>query len=88
MTRSYVTAAEARSMPGLRIAFSAGMPGPWGEAVRCIFDIKKIDYVPVMQVIGEANEELQAWTGQSSAYTRPARATTWGSLMSPTPTST
>jgi len=67
MTRSYVTAAEARSMPGLRIAFSAGMPGPWGEAVRCIFDIKKIDYVPVMQVIGEANEELQAWTGQSSA---------------------
>ena len=67
MTRTYVTAAEARGMPGLRIAFSAGMPGPWGEAVRCIFDIKKIDYVPVIQVIGEANEELQAWTGQSSA---------------------
>ena len=67
MTRSYVTAAEARNMPGLRIAFSAGMPGPWGEAVRCFFDIKKIDYVPVIQEIGEPNDVLKQWTGQSSA---------------------
>ena len=67
MTRSYVTATEARTMPGLRIAFSRGMPGPWGEAVRAFFDIKKIDYVPVIQEIGEANEVLQQWTGQSSA---------------------
>lgn len=66
-TRTYVTAEEARAMPGLRIAFSRGMPGPWGEAVRCMFDIKKVDYAPVIQEIGAPNETLRAWTGQSSA---------------------
>jgi glutathione S-transferase len=67
MRRDYVTAAGARDMPGLRIAFSRGMPGPWGEAVRAFFDIKQIDYVPVIQEIGEPNEVLKEWTGQSSA---------------------
>jgi glutathione S-transferase len=65
--RDYVTVEEAVKLPGLRIAFSHGVPGPWGEAVRCIFDIKGIDYAPVIQEGGAPNEALQAWTGQNSA---------------------
>ena len=38
MSRSYVSVEQAIVLPGLRIAFSRGVPGPWGEAVRAIFD--------------------------------------------------
>ena len=67
MSRGYVSVEQAIAMPGLRIAFSRGVPGPWGEAVRAIYDIKGIDYVAVEQQPGQPNEALQAWTGQSSA---------------------
>jgi glutathione S-transferase len=67
VSRAYVSVERAVAMPGLRIAFSRGVPGPWGEAVRAIFDIKRIDYVAVEQQPGQPNQALQAWTGQSSA---------------------
>lgn len=67
MTRRYVTAEEARAMPGLRIAFTRDVPGPWSEAIRAIFDIKRIPYVAVEQIANQPNEALVAWTGQSSA---------------------
>ena len=67
MSRSYVSVEQAIAMPGLRIAFSRGVFGPWSEAVRAIYDIKRIDYVAVEQRPGEPNEALQRWTGQSSA---------------------
>ncbi len=67
MSRVYVSVEQAIAMPGLRIAFSRGVPGPWGEAVRTIYDIKRIDYVAVEQQPGQPNEALQGWTGQSSA---------------------
>jgi glutathione S-transferase len=67
VSRRYVSVEQAIAMPGLRIAFSRGVPGPWGEAVRAIYDIKRIDYVAVEQQPGLPNEALHAWTGQSSA---------------------
>jgi glutathione S-transferase len=67
LSRAYVSVEQAIAMPGLRIAFSRGVFGPWSEAVRAIYDIKRIDYVAVEQLPGEPNEALQAWTGQSSA---------------------
>jgi glutathione S-transferase len=67
LSRGYVSVEQAIALPGLRIAFSRGVPGPWGEAVRAIYDIKRIDYVAVEQQPGQPNEALQRWTGQSSA---------------------
>ena len=63
----YVPIEQARGMPVLRVAFTTGVPGPWGVAARAMLDLKGIDYVAVPQIPGGANEELKAWTGQSSA---------------------
>ncbi|MBV9840096.1 MAG: hypothetical protein JOY99_00930 [Sphingomonadaceae bacterium] len=67
MRNAYVSAEDALTLPGLRIAFTRGYPGPWSEAVKAIFEIKRIDYVPVVQEAGGANETLYRWTGQRSA---------------------
>jgi len=63
----YVPIEQARTMPGLRVAFTQGVPGPWGVAARAMLDFKGLDYIAVPQVAGGANEELRAWTGQNSA---------------------
>lgn len=63
----YVPIEQARKLPGLRVAFTQGVPGPWGVAARAMLDFKGLDYIAVPQVPGGANEELKAWTGQTSA---------------------
>ena len=63
----YLSVAAARDLKGLRLVLTQGMPGPWAEAIKSIFAYKHIDYIAVSQHAGEANEELNAWTGQSSA---------------------
>ncbi|MBJ19049.1 MAG: hypothetical protein GY910_00125 [bacterium] len=63
----YVEPEEARALPGLRLALTTGVPGPWSEAAKSIFHVKKIEYVPVRQTAAEANEALVAWTGHRNA---------------------
>lgn len=63
----YVTVAEGRRAPGLRLVLSAGVPGPWGEAAKAILRVKGLDYVAVAQEVGGENAELREWTGQVSA---------------------
>ena len=63
----YVSVAEARTMPGLRLALSAGTCGPWGEAAKAIFKLRNVPFVPVRQHIMQANEELVEWTGFRNA---------------------
>jgi len=63
----YLSVAEARSRPGLRLVLSAGVPGPWGEAAKALLQHKGISFMPVRQEPGGSNEELLDWTGQSSA---------------------
>ncbi|MEP1471626.1 MAG: glutathione binding-like protein [Halieaceae bacterium] len=63
----YLGVEEAISAPGLRVVLTASVPGPWGEAVKALLAYKGIEFAPVAQVGGGANEALQAWTGQSSA---------------------
>lgn len=58
----YKTVAEARAMPGLRLALSAGTCGPWGEAAKAVFKLRNVPFVPVRQHIMQANEELVEWT--------------------------
>lgn len=63
----YLSVEEAIGAPGLRVVLTASVPGPWGEAVKALLAYKGVDFAPVAQVGGGANEALQAWTGQNSA---------------------
>lgn len=63
----YIEPEEARALSGLRLVLTTGVPGPWGEAAKSVFHVKKLDYVPVRQTAGEANEALVAWTGHRNA---------------------
>lgn len=63
----YVDVSRARGMPGLKLVLSAGVPGPWSEAIKQVLQYKKIPYIPVIQRPGEPNDDLVAWTGQRNA---------------------
>jgi glutathione S-transferase len=63
----YLEVAEARARRGMRLALTAGYPGPWGEAAKAIYRQKSIPFVMVRQVVGAPNDELFAWTGQRNA---------------------
>jgi glutathione S-transferase len=63
----YVEIEAAKSLPGLRLVLSAGVPGPFGEAARYCFDVKKIPYARVRQVPLASDAALRAWTAQTSA---------------------
>jgi hypothetical protein len=64
---AYITPEEAITRTGLRLVLTQGVPGPWSVAGRALFDIKRIRYTLVAQLLGTPNEALQQWTGQSSA---------------------
>ena len=63
----YLNVAEAREKPGLRLVLTAGLPGPWGEAIKSILAFKGIPFQPVAQLAGDENAALVEWTGQASA---------------------
>ncbi len=63
----YIDVAEAAGNTGLRLVLTAGVPGPWGEAAKGVFDVKKISYTAVRQEGGQQNDELRAWTGYDNA---------------------
>ncbi len=62
----YVEVDDARKMSGLRLVLSPGVPGPWSEAAKGIFYVKKIAYIPVRQKMGN-DPALKQWTAQDSA---------------------
>ena len=74
----YKTVAEAKDLPGLRLALTVGGPAPWSQAAKSIFQVKHIPYIPVAQHGGQANEELVAWTGHRNA---PVACTTRNRLV-------
>jgi glutathione S-transferase len=63
----YLSVAEARELPGLRLVLTAHMPGPWGEAAKAILTVRKLKYIAVEQRAMENNEDLFAWTGMRNA---------------------
>ena len=81
----YVEIDAARTMPGLRLVLSAGVPGPFGEAARYGFDVKKIPYVRVRQIPLASDAALLAWTAQTSApvavYERERPRSTWVEIL-------
>jgi hypothetical protein len=69
VVQKYASIAEARKMSGLRLILGAiAVPGPWREACKGIFYVKKVPYVPVAAVGDDGTDrELIEWTAQSSA---------------------
>lgn len=63
----YLSVEEARGQSGLRLALTRGVPGPWSEAAKAMFTLRNIDYLPVQQLAGDANNELVDWTGHRNA---------------------
>jgi glutathione S-transferase len=65
----YVSVEEAIPMRGLRLVLTRGVPGPWGEAAKGIFHVKKIPFVRVAQIAGDNDAALIRWTGAANAPT-------------------
>ena len=63
----YLEVSEARARRGMRLALTAGFPGPWGEAAKAIFRHKSIPFAMVRQNLADPNDELFAWTGHRNA---------------------
>jgi glutathione S-transferase len=63
----YLSVAEARKLPGLRLVLTAHMPGPWGVAAQAVLSVRNVKFVPVEQRAMEANEELFEWTNMRNA---------------------
>ena len=64
----YIEIAQAIEMSGLRLVLIPGLPGPWGEAAKGIFYVKKVPFVRVRHKTGDPDylEALKKWTGQTS----------------------
>jgi glutathione S-transferase len=63
----WLSVEEARDRRGLRLALTVSVPGPWGEAAKVVFHVKKIPFARVRQEAGQPNDALFAWTGQRNA---------------------
>src|SRR5258708_12939421 len=63
----YRSLSEIVDGPGLRIVLVKGMPSPWGQAAKTIFEIKGLDYVAAPWMPGEPNADIVAWGGEASA---------------------
>jgi glutathione S-transferase len=63
----YLSVAEARARPGLRLVLTSNVPGPWGEAAKAVLAARGVKYLPVEQRAMEPNTDLLAWTGHRNA---------------------
>jgi len=81
----YVEAAEARQLPGLRLALTVGAPAPYSMSARAVLDLKGVAYTPVAQYGGGSNPDLVAWTGHRNApvavYEQETPRTGWLDIL-------
>ena len=63
----YESIEKIKNTNGLRIVIVKGMPSPWSQAARAIFNYKNLDYLVGPQIPGDANPELVEWSGHNSA---------------------
>jgi glutathione S-transferase len=63
----YLEIEAARRRSDLRLVLTAGVPGPWGEAAKGLFHVKRIPYTAVAQEGGGKNAALRDWTGHDNA---------------------
>lgn len=63
----YATINEARTLPGTRLILTAHVPGPWGEAAKAVFKVRKVAYTAVAQELAGSNDEQVTWIGVRNA---------------------
>lgn len=63
----YLSVAQARDLPGVKLVLTAGVPGPWSEAAKAVLKHHGIAYAPVRQEAMAENADLVAWTGCRNA---------------------
>lgn len=63
----YLSVAQARVTPGLRLVLTQGFPNPWGEAAKALFALRAVPFAAVAQIPAGANAELIDWTGARNA---------------------
>ncbi len=63
---TYRTPVEVIGAEGLRIVLVQGLPSPWGQAAKTIFEIKGLDYIAAPLVPAGENPEIVAWSGQNT----------------------
>jgi len=61
----FVELDEARAARGLRLVVTAGIPSPWSEGAKGLFDIKRADYLAVR--LSPRDATVRAWTGHHNA---------------------
>jgi glutathione S-transferase len=80
-----VSLSAARELSGLRLAMVRGIPSPWGQAAKGIFEIKGIPFVRAYQGPEDPPTLLRDWTGQQSfpvvAYERERPRTGWADIL-------
>ena len=52
---------------GLRLVLVQGLPSPWGQAAKTLFEIKGLNYVVAPWRVGEVNQALVDWSHTQSA---------------------
>ena len=62
----YENIEKIKTSDGLRIVIVKGMPSPWSQAARAIFNYKDLDYIVGPQLPGDTNPELVEWSGHNS----------------------
>jgi glutathione S-transferase len=62
----YVSLDEIIKAKGLRLVLVQGMPSPWGQAAKTMFEMKGVPYMVAPQIPGAPNDDLVAWSGQGS----------------------
>jgi hypothetical protein len=69
ITLEYTSIEDAKTMSGLRLVLGAyPIPGPWREACKAFFYVKKIPYTAVEAAsLSGDDRALKEWTSQSSA---------------------
>lgn len=81
----YVSVQQARGAGGLRLVVTAGIPGPWSESAKKIFEYKRVPYQPVAQYLNQANTELLSWVGVRNApvavYEAENPQTSWSDIL-------
>lgn len=64
---NYRTVPEIIADPGLRLVLVQGMPSPWGQAAKTIFEVKGLEYHVAPWIPGDANQALVDWSHADSA---------------------
>jgi glutathione S-transferase len=62
----YVPLEQVIAAKGLRLVLVKGLPSPWGQAAKTMFELKGVPFVCAPQIPGDPNPDLVRWSGQGS----------------------